>query len=373
MVRFSQSGAAERIRREHLHRGARAARRWPVRSFAVPLLAAVGALTVGDAKGAPAGGERSESQAVPGAVERVSLGWARLPGAESCVDPQTLAVGIERRLGRAVLVSAPEADVFVEASVGPEGSGVGWEVRIALVSKGEVLGRRELKSQEESCRAVCEQAELVIALMIDPEAALRQPRESREAAPLAPSGSAVADRVSAAESWRWRMTIGMPLALGFVPGPATALMLRTGVKAPDLPMLNLHGAYWFGRDVQHEDGTGVAVSLVSSGVSVCPFDLSRQSIGGALCGGLEGGVLRVQGVGFDLKQSEERYLFNATLHVIGTYRVWKPWIAEMGAGLAVPIVRDRFLGIEPDGSLRELFRMAPVSGWIHAAVGVELR
>src|SRR5262245_9058418 len=46
-----------------------------------------------------------------------SLGWVRLAGAEQCIATQQLAQRVEQRVGRAVFVSASQADLAIEGRV----------------------------------------------------------------------------------------------------------------------------------------------------------------------------------------------------------------------------------------------------------------
>ena len=102
-----------------------------------------------------------------------SLSWIRMPGAESCVPTQELARDVEVRLARTVFVSASQADVSIEGRIDRKGNATHWHATIILRdSKGATIGTRELDRVDASCSGMNEQLALVIAVMIDPDAAL---------------------------------------------------------------------------------------------------------------------------------------------------------------------------------------------------------
>ncbi|MBX3210375.1 MAG: hypothetical protein KF764_35410, partial [Labilithrix sp.] len=105
-----------------------------------------------------------------------SLSWLRMPGADACVATQPLARAVEERLGRSVFVSAAEADLSVEGHVEKRtrGASSGWHAVITVRdASGATLGTRELDRADASCDAMTEPLALVIAVMIDPDAAMR--------------------------------------------------------------------------------------------------------------------------------------------------------------------------------------------------------
>ena len=113
-----------------------------------------------------------------------SLSWVRLPGAEACVATQALARAVEERLGREVFVSAAQADVSVEGRIEPKRGG--WHAVLTLRdAKGALLGTREIDRPEPSCDAMTQPLALVIAVMIDPDAAMgkREPPKKEEPPP----------------------------------------------------------------------------------------------------------------------------------------------------------------------------------------------
>ncbi|MFT3767689.1 MAG: hypothetical protein QM820_19715 [Minicystis sp.] len=143
--------------------------------------------------GAPRGASAEEPRAP--AARTLSIAWTRGAGAESCIAPDALRAAVGAKLGREVLAAPPRADLAVEARVELRAAGR-WRAVITRVgAKGETLGLRELTSDAPSCRAFDDEITLVVALLLDPVAALAPatpqvaspaPAPAPDAAPAAP-------------------------------------------------------------------------------------------------------------------------------------------------------------------------------------------
>ena len=101
-----------------------------------------------------------------------ALSWVRAEGAEDCPTGRVVAAGVERRLGRAVF------DVNAERSFEVEVTRFGNTYRSDVFVRdaaGKTVGHRLLQSDEPGCSALVNATSLAIALVIDPEAATREP------------------------------------------------------------------------------------------------------------------------------------------------------------------------------------------------------
>lgn len=221
-------------------------------------LAVIGAIAFGGAAALAAEPPRTSS-----------LGWARLPGAEACVGAPELARAVERQLGRAVFISPAQAEVLVEGRVEPGEPGAAFRFRahIALTdSRGAVLGTRDLATQSASCRALDEELALVIALLIDPAAALGPPRRPPPPPlPLAaPSCPPVPPSPPASppprERWRVGLAVGGAVAAGLLPGAGVGLVLRGEIVPPWFVPIQLGGAVWANASAETA-GRGATLSL----------------------------------------------------------------------------------------------------------------
>jgi hypothetical protein len=313
-----------------------------------------------------------------------SLGWTRLEGAESCIGTRELALAVEQQLGRAVFVSAAQGEVALEGRIerlAPRG----WRAVITLSSAGgEILGTRELTSDKESCRALDEPLSLTLALMIDPEAALRPrapPTPAPASPPVAPAPPAPApppqvivrretvlvpvDRPAPPPEDAWRADGFAAMAVGFGMVPGVGLGGRVGalVEPPWFAAVEGTATVWksANEDVDARSGASVSFLLVQAGLSVCPLWKRGTSLAASLCGGAELGLYSVTADGFDRSTDETRPLAALTARARGTYRFLGPVFATVGVTLAVPLIRDRFYYRAADASEPEVFRVAPVT------------
>lgn len=311
-----------------------------------------------------------------------SLGWVRGPGAEGCLGTRALAEAVEARLGRQVFVSAARAEVAVEGQIerGPAGA---WRASIAVAGEGgRVLGTRELLREAASCRELDEQLVLVIAVMIDPDAALHAPPlpavapapaviVHRELVPVpVPYTAPPRAAPPRPEPFRAGIHLGAVFALGLLPEPGVGLALRGRLTPPRWPTFELGGALWAANQAE-SGGVGARFSLAEGFVTGCAPAVTALGFELSGCLGLRAGVLRVGGFGFDLAQSPERPTFAASLEGRVRRRLVGPLVLAVGPGLLAPIVRDRFFYSVDAGPRLQVFRMAPLAGTLEATLGLE--
>jgi hypothetical protein len=113
----------------------------------------------------------------------VRLVWVRAESALSCPSRAELEASVSARLGRPVFSEGgPRAiDGFVQRD------GLRWAAHIyATDAEGKLVGSRELASDGPDCAALASAAALAIALVIDPDAALRPAPPAVRATPDAP-------------------------------------------------------------------------------------------------------------------------------------------------------------------------------------------
>lgn len=320
-----------------------------------------------------------------------SLGWVRLPGAEPCIATRDLALAVEQRLGRAVFVSPAQADVFIEGRIepGPTGLSLGWpgfRAHLTLSdAHGTVLGTRDLDSPSGGCRALDEQLALVIALLIDPDAALA-PRTP--AAPVAPSPPAVvvervfvpvpAASAKVREPWRESLSLGPAVAAGLLPRAGIALSLRGEIIPPSFIPIELGGAVWLdahadaGGAGAGQPSKGATLSLAYGLLGLCPLVWAAGGTRVRGCAAMEVGAVRAVGHGFTSSNGagQEQPVVQASLEGRLTRRLVGPLEVGLGLGLIVPFTRARFFYVDAAKNEQELFRMAPVAGVVDAALGV---
>ncbi len=232
-----------------------------------------------------------------------SLSWVRLPGADACVATQDLAKQVEGRLGRAVFASAAVADVSVEGRIEPAADHHGFRAVLTLRdAHGTLLGTRELARPDASCDGMREPLALVIAVMIDPDAALGPNKPAPPPAPEPPPPVIVEKPVyiqvpAPPQPPRpvWRIDVGPSAAtnLGLMPAPNLGLSASGLLTPPGVFPLEGFGALWF------DDRTASAGANPSGtgGPGAASFFLAY--VGGGLCPlhheGGQGGAVRLYG------------------------------------------------------------------------------
>lgn len=212
-----------------------------------------------------------------------SLSWVRLAGADACVSTQELARGVETRLGRTVFVSAAQADLSVEGRIEPAHGKPGWRATLVLRdAKGATLGTRTLAHDEASCDSMRDPLVLVVALMIDPDAALAPPPPPAAPAPAPPPPKPTTVVVEKPvpvyvpveappppDAPAWHVDAGASLAasLGFLPHPAAGVYVGGLLEPPGFIPLEGYGALWL------DDFANGApqVTLGYVGAGLCPL------------------------------------------------------------------------------------------------------
>jgi hypothetical protein len=237
-----------------------------------------------------------------------SLSWVRMPGAESCVATQDLAQRVEARLGRPVFVSAAQADVSVEGLIEPAGPGRGYRAMLTLRdAHGAALGTRELARADASCDAMREPLALVIAVMIDPDAALGPKAQPTVSVPTpeAPPPVVIEKPVYIAvpsppappkPTWNVEVGAGFASTVGLLPNVGFGIAASGLVTPPGLFPFEGFGAAWFDDPTTTSSGS-VSVSFLEVGGGLCPLHYEGPRLHVALCGLGELGLLtgRVSG------------------------------------------------------------------------------
>lgn len=357
-------------------------------SCAVPLL--VGAATlplVVLATDARADDAAAAAKAEP--KKTSSLSWARLEGAETCIGTHDLALRVEGLLHRHAIVSAAEADLSIEGRVEKMPKGFRATIVVAK-SSGDIVGKREIESQEPACRALDEPVALAVALMIDPEGALAPPPETRPPdpppAPPAPPKVIVKEHtvyvpvpVKPAPKrrlYRFEGYVGGIVGLGitpfgggimagavldppwFVPFEVTSSLLLAERSTPSVVPQGASAATTGKLRFWQLEGSAY----------VCPLAGHRGAFQGALCAGGQAGFVASSGSGFVRDDARLRPLLSGALR--GRAGLWFfPLSLTIGATLSVPVVRDTYLYRDAAGAEKKLFESAPVAGLFDLSVG----
>jgi hypothetical protein len=343
---------------------------------------ALRSLVIGSLGVASIAGAARAARADPPPPRTSSLAWVRLPGAEACIDMRSLAQAVERRLGRPAFVAPTRGDLAIEARIGPAGGEGGWRATILVVdASGQRVGLRELQSDEPACRAIDDELELVMALLIDPDAALAPP-VALALAPtfVAPLTVTIAPPPKAcppaptppAAPWRIGAEAGPIAGLGLLPGSVgVGVQLRAHVAPPRGPSFELGGAFWLDSAV-HTTHADPAFSLSYGWLSVCPVDVDVRGSALSACAGAQLGALSVSAAALPSVFHQEQLVFSLAADARLRRRFVGPLLGSFGLGLAVPTVRDRFYFTDPAGTRHDVFQAAPIAALLDLGLGIEL-
>jgi hypothetical protein len=316
--------------------------------------------------------------AMPPAVEArqfepATLRWVRTQDADVCPGEWEIARAVEARLGPGALVPPASATLVVEASIRarPEG---GFQVDIALLRGNSVIGRRELSSAEPNCSSLAEQAALVIALTIDPEASpLAPPQEAPPEPPVvtverAPSvaspprttPSAAPRKAPARPHWEGDLEIAAGFATGIVPETAPGVFLRGRGRPPGFAFaIELESGYFPPTELELESGQSAHFALLYLGAALCNKARRGARLRLSLCVGPDVAATTGQAHGFD--RTPRFWSYTLALSARGRlgFRVARGLALVLGPDIMIPFRRDSFVAITEQGT-EESFRMKPM-------------
>jgi len=314
-----------------------------------------------------------------------SLAWVRLEGAESCIASPALAQRVEGRLGRKVFVSASEADITVEGTIGPSPKG-GFRAQLRVSARdGSLLGARDVETRAATCDAIDEKLSLVVSVMIDPDATpgADDPKAAL-AAPAAEAGPAppevvVKERIvvvreeppRADPPWRFELTLAAMATLGLQPGAGVAFAPAVILSPPRFWAIRVAGGIAATSSVDAGGGATAEASLAHGSVALCPLAARGPRLGALACAGALVGALRGRGIGFDTTTTTSSLVAGPVVLGRASLRIAGPLLASAALGLVVPVAHAE-LGYRTSTGSASLFRTAPVAATAELGIGVEL-
>ncbi|HEY6559868.1 MAG TPA: hypothetical protein VI072_21440 [Polyangiaceae bacterium] len=330
----------------------------------------------------------------------------RETGAEACVSSQALAHMLEQVVGP-VLRQPADAGFAIEGTVRKAPGTDGWLARIRVSdARGDVLGERDLKNNERRCSTLTQSVLLVLAVVIDPDAAQRGLPEavvaqlSREAQseiatadvaqipdaeaspipvatiPRQPFADvAVVPRRAAAArpSWQLHLLTGWLVGTGILPETSSGPSLALRVEKPELGSLALSGTYWLPvsqsfespRALDSEIHFHAAHALLSACRSV--VQAGRLSLDGCL--GFAAGYRWVRAEALAERRDPRRAYFGGVLSAELDVQLTRNWFAFTSVTAALLMPHARFTYEAYQGGERGLFETNTLSGWLAAGMG----
>ncbi len=275
---------------------------------------------------------------------RHELRWTREPGAETCIDPDALTAAVEARLGRIVFARTDKPAVIIDGRVSPS-----WHVAIWVRNAdGSPIGERVLDEPAASCRALDEALVLVISLIIDPNAALREPA------------------VPALSREPWHVGFGVSVlgAAGILPGASIGGALDVSIDGPVLPTIELLGTWWM-ADETRDLGQGGRFGLITGGIAT-RIPIWKLDTGF----GLQLGRMTGTGIGFDRVQDAVALVPAITIDPSVVWASRGRISFRAGLSLWMPLVRPQFT-FEQGGQDVVVYQPAAVAAVLHA--GADMR
>ncbi|HEY5921134.1 MAG TPA: hypothetical protein VIV11_05665 [Kofleriaceae bacterium] len=286
-----------------------------------------------------------EAHAADGSA-RHTLRWTRGPGAEACIDAPALTTAVEARLGYRAFGDAAAA-VNIEAHV--QAKAPGWHVAIAVRrDDGTALGARELDERSPDCRVLDEALVLMIALIVDPDAAMRASPPT--VAPAAPPP------IARSSPWLFEASAAIATAGMLLPGASIGAAARVSIDPPGLPVVVIRGTWWL-EDELRDRNQGSAMNLVTGGVAL------RVPVSGdlvAVSGGIELGRMAGAGFGFDRSDHASATVAYLTLEPTISVKLTPRLVFSALVGAWIPLVRPRFVYVEA-GETMLLYQPSPVA------------
>lgn len=291
-----------------------------------------------------------------------SLSWLRMPGADGCIATQALARAVEDRLGRTVFVSAAQADLSVEGRIEKKGAS-GWHAVITMRDgSGAPLGTRELDRDGATCDVMNEPLALILAVMIDPDAAMR-PKTKPEPPVSVPAPVPVPVPPAAVpppaeepyytppqkEPWRFEGLVGGHVVTGLAPAAAFGAGVTGILYPPDLAVGFRGTAALFLPTTAEGNGARATVDLVYLGGALCPT--LRGKVNFMTCVGGQLGVLRPHAETAGVRE-EVLGLVNVTAELRMSAMLAPPIGVGLGVGGLVPILRPSVES--PQGTLHHV-------------------
>jgi len=317
----------------------------------------------------------------------VRLEWIRARGAEGCVARKDLEERVSRRLGRTVF--SDDAPGTIEGFVQREGDM--WVAHIlARDASGHVTGSRDLTNTAPDCTGLDAAVTLAIALVIDPEAAMRpspttppppRPQPLPVVAPAPPSPlpppfppaappslpppplcseprpCPSSEPPPEARTWpRATLDARALVAASLLPGVAPGVALDADVPLGRWVDLTT-GAFFLPEERTQSGQIGFGLSAARMGACGVPLRTARVAL--SLCGDAELGAIHAVVYAFLPTNPGDRVW--AALSPSGQLRVGVvgPLSVAAGAALVVPLVRQPFV-VQGYGTVFQEFSVAEV-------------
>lgn len=274
-----------------------------------------------------------------------------------------LAEKVEQRLARKVFLSASEADLTIEGSIGPRSDGPGYRATLRLTNReGEALGTREVDTKSSDCSSIDEQLALVVSVMIDPDAqAPKQPAPKVEPKiiekPIVKEKivekTVVKKRVVTEpepDPIHWELSAGFMTTLGLQPVVGLGVAPAFLIELPHLFGILAEGGIAVKSSVASESGDYAAeASFMHGALGICPLIAHPDRFSILGCAGWIVGAVLGNGDGFDVDHETTTILTGPWIEGRFAVRIVGPVGLVLSLGVMVPVTRAELFYVSPAG------------------------
>jgi hypothetical protein len=297
-------------------------------------------------------------------AETASLGWSRLPGAETCPTAIELGEAAERILGRDVLVAAPDAALSIEGRIAP--SEGGFRAVLALVRRGGASEGERVYEHVGACAASLEPLAMMIALMIDPDA---EPAPATEPA-TEPEAEPATEPAPVPDWLRLTVDLSASLAAFVMPSAAPAGRLFAALRflAGAVPLaVGVVGSLVPWSRAELAGGAWADFLALHGGAGLCAVPVLAEGLELATCALGEAGGVFVIGQRAVAPDERERVSFLLELAVTLRLRVRDALTAHAGASLAIPFRTEPW-----QAAASPFYRPDPVGFFVFVGLGADV-
>jgi hypothetical protein len=310
---------------------------------------------------------------------RATIRVERGEDAAECSDEAGIRQAVESRLRRPVFVSEPDADVRVQTTL--RRAAAGWTAELVLQTpQGQKLGTRQLSTEAPHCSALDDSVALALALMLDVPrdkvmsadrlAPVEQPHSPAASPPPSTPVQLPEDTPPRRLPWSVEGGLLAVLGIGVLPGAAPGVRVSAAVEPPVFWLTEVEWTWWPARDAS-DAGVGAGLGRQSFGLFVCPLLLDLERVRAHACLGQQVGWIRAEGHGFDENRDRARTTYGLGVRARGSIQLVGPLTFRAGLEVEAPLVRDRFVFTEGDGTQERLYRLPLAS--LTGELGLGLR
>jgi hypothetical protein len=275
---------------------------------------------------------------------------------------------------------------------------------------GAHLGERELSSEGADCNELREKVSLAVALMIDPDAAIRAPPQAPQAAvaqsvsradpatstspspapvqaaapehaqvptDLAPPGRPPIERretpidLSPAGRWSVEPAVSAAIGFGFMPSASVGAILDTTLLPPRFWPMKFYAGGWASQTPAAGATASARLTSAFGGLGLCPLLERSGAFSLLVCGAGQLGIANAEPEGFEAAHGGSLLTFHLLPDAHISIQLARGISARAGGSLAVALLRSQFV-FETSAGQRFLFDPPWLAGTVDLGLAATL-